>query len=95
MATGGLSGTNNSYPAFIFWLRIGMDDQQQGDRANHSHSVPALLPVLKPARKYDVQRIIPNILCHVERNPVSGQIFPRLFRVPFKALGCIWLLRLS
>jgi hypothetical protein len=89
--SGGLSGADDPYPLFIFGIRIGVNHEENGDRADHSDRVPSLFPVLESIGNDDVQRIVPDILRKVERDAVLGEIFPRFFGIPVKLQTTLYL----
>jgi hypothetical protein len=60
------SRSDNAHPLIVGYSGINVNDDQDGDCANHADGMPTLLRIFKAIRHDDMQRIVPNALCEVE-----------------------------
>jgi len=64
-----------------------MYDEQNGDRTHHADGMPPFFVGLEAIREDDMQRVVPDPPRQIERDPMLGEIYLRLFSVPLKKYG--------
>ena len=79
--SGRLSGTYDPDSFLIFGIRVCVNDKKDGDRTDHSDSVPALFTVFKPIRDDNVQGIVPNTPREIKGDTVAREVLPRFLRI--------------